>query len=147
MHGSRTKLTIRFKCREERHFSTHKSHLHLFAGPVSDTIGVMSEVLYTNIFFVITGIAVIVFSVILCVAVLHAIKALRTLRRILDKIEAGTEVITEDVRSVRAFFAQEGLIRRVVTSIVSSARGGKKRASKVGRSERRKENLEINEET
>jgi uncharacterized protein (UPF0335 family) len=102
-------------------------------------MGVMSEVLYTNIFFVITGIAVIVFSVILCVAVFHAIKALRTLRRILDRIEEGTEVITEDVRSVRAFFAQEGLLRKIVTSIVSSARGGKKKADRAERSEHKKE--------
>ncbi len=78
----------------------------------------MNEVLHANIFFFITGIAVIVFSSLLCVALFHGIKAIKSLRRILDRVEEGTEVIAEDLQQMRAYFSDDGFVKRVIKSIM-----------------------------
>lgn len=78
----------------------------------------MNEVLHANIFFFITGIAVIVFTALLCVAIFHAIKVLKVLRRILARIEQGAEEITEDMQNVRAYFAEDGLLTRLILKFV-----------------------------
>jgi hypothetical protein len=78
----------------------------------------MSEVLHANIFFFITGIAVIVCSAIFCVALFHAIKVLKSMRRIMNRIEEGTEIITEDILHIREYFTQEGFMARLLASVV-----------------------------
>ncbi len=82
----------------------------------------MEEVLHANIFFFITGIAVIIFTALFCVALFHGIKALQSLRRILDRVESETEVIMEDVQQVRAYFAQDGLLRRLANKLFGSSK-------------------------
>jgi len=90
----------------------------------------MNEVLLTNIFFVITGIAVIICAALVCVALFYVIKAVRTLRRILDTIEAGAEVIAEDMQQIRAFFTQEGLVGRLVSVLAGRKRRAHRRAQR-----------------
>jgi hypothetical protein len=108
----------------------------------------MSEVLHANIFFFITGIAVIVFSALLCVALFHIIKVLKSLRRIMDRIEEGTEVIAEDIQNVREYFTEGGFIGRFVSSLMGSSRGGaSQKDHKAGKSERKKTELKIKDET
>ncbi len=82
----------------------------------------MSEVLQANVFFFITGVAVIVFTALLCVALFHVIKVLKSLRRIMDRIEAGTEVIAEDMQEMRKFFTQEGFFGKLIGSLTKSAK-------------------------
>jgi hypothetical protein len=106
----------------------------------------MSEVLHADIFFFITGIAVIVFSALLCVAMFHAIKALKSLRRILDKVEEGAEVITEDVRQVRAYFTEDGFLHRLIGSLVGSSRGAGVRGQKHARQDKKRTELKIKDE-
>lgn len=108
-------------------------------------MGVMSEVLHADIFFFITGIAVIIFSSLLCVALFHGIKALKSLRRILDRIEEGTEIIAEDLGQMRAFFTEEGFVKRVINAVMG---GAKKSAPREPRGEakrptRKRTELEI----
>lgn len=106
----------------------------------------MSEVLHANIFFFITGIAVIVFSSLLCVATFHAIKALKTLRRILDRVDEGTEVISEDMKSVRAYFTEEGLVPRLLSTLMGQSRSPRTR-EKSPKHERKRSELKIKDET
>ncbi len=77
----------------------------------------MSEVLQANIFFLITGIAVIVFTMLLCVALYHVIRILKSIRRIADRIEAGSEIIAEDMAHFRAYFAEESVLSRIIKKI------------------------------
>ncbi len=70
----------------------------------------MTEVLHTNVFFFITGIAVIVISVIFIILLFHVIRALKSIRRILGSIERGTEVISEDMQNIRNHFASGGFV-------------------------------------
>ena len=105
----------------------------------------MSEVLQTNVFFFITGIAVIVCSALLCVLLFHLIKVARTLRRLIDSVEAGAEVIAEDMQQLRTFFMDGGFISRLVRMFAGkSARGGSRRRSE--KTEKKKAELEITNE-
>lgn len=88
----------------------------------------MEEVLKANVFFFITGIAVILFTLLLSIAVYHIIKALRTLRRILDRVEEGTEVIAEDLEHVRNYFTEEGLLPRLLGTLMGTRRKAKGKA-------------------
>lgn len=100
----------------------------------------MDEVLHANIFFFITGVAVIIFTALLCVALFHVIKVLKSLRRIMDRIEAGTEIIAEDMQHVREFFAQEGLFGKLLNSLTSPA---KKMSARGTRGKGEKRNAEL----
>ncbi len=77
----------------------------------------MSEVLQANVFFFITGIAVIVFTAVLCVALYHLIKILKSVRKIIDRIEAGSEIIAEDMAHFRAYFAEESPLSRIIKKV------------------------------
>jgi hypothetical protein len=108
----------------------------------------MNEVLHANIFFFITGIAVIVFSSLFCVALFHGIKALKSLRRILDRIEEGTEIIAEDLGHMRAYFSADGFVKRLIHSVMGSqsqnaTREGRTQSKK---SDRKRTELEIKDE-
>lgn len=83
----------------------------------------MTEVLQANIFFLITGIAVIIFSVLLCIALFHIIKVIKTIRKITDRIERGTELIVEDMQNVRMYFTGDGLIRKIMSKLINSSSG------------------------
>ncbi len=75
----------------------------------------MDEVLHANIFFIITSIAVIVFSLLLCFALYYVIKILQSIRRIVDRIDAGSEMIVEDVEQLRSYVLGGGLVSQLVS--------------------------------
>ncbi len=106
----------------------------------------MSEVLQANIFFLITGSAVIVFSALLCVALFHGIKVLKSLRRIMDRIEEGTEVIAEDMQNVRAYFTEDGFLRRFIASIIGGGGKQHERESRTKKQEKKKTELKISDD-
>jgi hypothetical protein len=105
----------------------------------------MSEVLQTNIFFLITGIAVIICSALVCVLLFHLIKVARKVRRLIDSVEAGAEVIAEDIQQLRTFFSNGGFIARLVRMFAGkSTRGGARRTS--AKTDRKNGELEITNE-
>ena len=97
----------------------------------------MTEVLHANIFFFITGIAVIVFTTLLCVALFHFIKVLKSLRRIMDRVDAGTEVIAEDMQNVRVYLTEDGLIPRIINTFMGNARNGARGGRKNGKQDKK----------
>lgn len=82
----------------------------------------MTEVLQANIFFLLTGIAVIVFTILLSIALYHLIKILKMVRRITERIEAGSESIAEDLQAARDYF-REGSFFSHLISIFMGAKG------------------------
>lgn len=62
----------------------------------------MTEVLHANIFFAITSVAVVTATILLCVLLYHVIRIVRAVRRIVERVEAGSEVIAEDLEDLRA---------------------------------------------
>ena len=102
----------------------------------------MTEVLQANIFFFITAISVVVFTLFLCVAAYHFIKILRTLRRIMDRVEEGTEVLADDFESVRNYFAEDGLLPRLMRTFMGASRGNERRRT----TKHRKADLKVKDE-
>jgi len=75
----------------------------------------MSEILQTNIFFVITSIAVVVFTLFVCIILYHVIKILKSIRKIVDRVEEGSEVIAEDVSQLRAYVVEGSLVSQIMS--------------------------------
>ncbi len=80
----------------------------------------MSEVLHANVFFFITGVAVILFTALLCVALVHVIKLLKSLRNIVAHIEEGTEVLSEDMQQIRMHMVGGGVLRKLLHFLFGS---------------------------
>lgn len=90
----------------------------------------MSEVLHANIFFFIASVATILFTVLLCIALYHVIKILKSLRIIMKRVEEGSEVIAEDLESIRAFVLEGGLISRIIGMAMGVKARGSRRKKK-----------------
>ena len=74
----------------------------------------MSEILHTNIFFLITSIAVVLLSLLACLILWQVYRLVTALRRIVDQIEAAGEQVAADVAQARQFMYHGGLIARVL---------------------------------
>jgi hypothetical protein len=62
----------------------------------------MGEVLLTNIFFFITASGVIILTIFLSIIFYHVIRAIQCVRRIIERVESGSEVLVEDLQHVRS---------------------------------------------
>ncbi len=82
----------------------------------------MNEILHANIFFVIASISTVIFSIILCMILYHVLKITKSLRSIIERIEAGSEVIANDVAHVRALIAEGGMFNKVFQFIIGTNR-------------------------
>ncbi len=72
----------------------------------------MDEVLQTNIFFFITGIAVIVFTFVLTIVLYQLIRILTIVRRILERIETGSAAVIEDFENLRTYVTKRSFLSR-----------------------------------
>lgn len=72
----------------------------------------MNEILHANIFFFIASIASIFFCILVSVALWQVIKILQLVRAILERIEAGSEVLASELAHIRMFFAEGGLLTK-----------------------------------
>lgn len=98
----------------------------------------MNEILHANVFFFVTGIAVIIISAVLCILLYHVIRTLKSIRRILGSIEKGTEVLSEDMQNIRMYFIRGGLIGGIMSILrgVAEDKVSKRKSPKrKGRSE------------
>lgn len=90
----------------------------------------MDEILHANIFFFIASAATIVFCMLVSIALYQVIKILKLLRSIMERIEAGSELIAEDVAHVRSFIKNGGLMSRVIGLIMGAGFGRRARSRK-----------------
>lgn len=74
----------------------------------------MSEVLEANIFFFIASVGVIAFTLLSCIGLYYVIKILRSVQRIVERIEKGSGVIAEDVAHLREYLTKGSFISRIV---------------------------------
>ena len=98
---------------------------------------VMSEVLHANIFFFIASVATVIFCILTCIILYQVIKILGIVRSVMERIEAGSEMIAEDIAHVRELVSKGGLVSRVMGFVFGMMGGG---AAKRGR--RRKSSSE-----
>lgn len=86
----------------------------------------MDEVLHANIFFLISSIATVVFCILVSIILYHVLKLVRCARRILERVEAGSEQIAEDLTTVRSYIAQGGMLGRMLSFFMPSSRSRKR---------------------
>lgn len=82
----------------------------------------MSEVLQANIFFFIASAATIVFAIMVCIVLYYVIRILIAIRAIVERIEAGSDVIAEDVLAVRDFVKNGGLVAYLISRVTPKRR-------------------------
>lgn len=87
----------------------------------------MDEILHANIFFFIASAATIIFCILVSIALYQVIRILKILRSLMERIEAGSELIAEDVAQVRAFIKNGSLMSRIFGLIMGGGFGAKKR--------------------
>ena len=91
----------------------------------------MNEVLHANIFFIIASIATVIFCILVSLILFQVLKITKSLRSIIERIEAGSEVIAQDVAHVRELVASGGIFSKLIQFIMGSTRGrgkGKRRS-------------------
>jgi hypothetical protein len=74
----------------------------------------MNEILHANIFFIIASVATVCFCILVSIALYHVIQILKLIRSVLERVEAGSEVLASDLSQVRMFFAEGGFLSRLV---------------------------------
>ena len=74
----------------------------------------MSELMHADIFFFITSVAVVFLSLLVCVILYQMIRILRSIRRIIDRVDAGSEIIAEDIEHFRAYVAEGSLVSQLI---------------------------------
>lgn len=68
----------------------------------------MGEVLQANIFFFITAASVVVVTIFLAIILFYVIKIVRSVRRIVVRIEEGSEILAEDFQQARTVVSGTG---------------------------------------
>jgi hypothetical protein len=74
----------------------------------------MNEILHANVFFIIASLATLVFTMFVSVILYQIYKLVRTLRRILERIELGSEQMAIDLQHARQMLAGGGMLGRVL---------------------------------
>ena len=80
----------------------------------------MNELLLANLFFIITGSAVLVVGTFLCILCFHLITFMRKARAALDRMEASAEALIDDVKTLRDRIANGGIFGKIVTAVVGA---------------------------
>lgn len=77
----------------------------------------MSDILMTNIFFLITAISSIITTILLVIVLIYAIKLIKKIKNITETVEDETVRIMSDVEDLRVSVKQNiGLIRGVASA-------------------------------
>jgi hypothetical protein len=87
----------------------------------------MSEVLQANIFFFIASAATIVFAILTCIVLYYIIKILSAIRSIVERLEAGSDVIADDVSAMREFVKSGGLVAYLINRVSPKKRAARSR--------------------
>lgn len=87
----------------------------------------MDELLHANIFFFIASAATVLFMLLGAIALYQVIKILKTIRTIVERVEAGSDQLAQDLTTVRSYVASGGIIARIMGFFVPSSPRRKKR--------------------
>lgn len=90
----------------------------------------MDEILHANIFFFIASVATVIFCILTCIILFQVIKITKAIRSILERIEAGSEKIAQDVAHVRSLVGNGGVVSRVISFMVGASGIGRRGRSR-----------------
>lgn len=106
----------------------------------------MSTLLYADIFFFITAVAVIAVTIVVLVMAFYLIRILRNARDISRMVRDETEAVVEDVGALRRRITQESKLLSLLFSRGSSDASKRRRKRSTARKKQEKEEEEENEE-
>ena len=90
----------------------------------------MNEILHANVFFVIASIATVLFCIMVCVILYHVIKITKSIRSIVERVEAGSEAIAGDIQDMREFVSNGKMFSRIIQFVMSAMSATKKGRTK-----------------
>jgi hypothetical protein len=90
----------------------------------------MTEVLHANIFFFIASVATVAFAILVCIAMYQVVKILASIRALLERIEAGSDMIAEDITTMRNFVVRGGLISHLVGMVTGTRKSARAKSAK-----------------
>ncbi|KXJ98077.1 MAG: hypothetical protein UZ19_OD1000796 [Parcubacteria bacterium OLB19] len=108
----------------------------------------MNEILHANIFFFIASVATVVFLILISVILYHAIKIIKSVRSIVEKVEAGSEVLAGDVANLRSQIINGGgFVTKFITLFMNNSGifGGQERGRRKSSSTKRSKTKESEE--
>jgi len=74
----------------------------------------MNEILHANLFFIIASTGFVLMTIIICLILWQVLKSIKSLRRIIERIDAGSEMIAEDMSQFRSFVAEGSLVSQLI---------------------------------
>lgn len=75
----------------------------------------MNEILHANIFFVIASIATVCFTILICLVLYQVFKVVSAIRRIVDRVETGSQAVAADIEKLRTSFNPMNIISFVMS--------------------------------
>jgi hypothetical protein len=87
----------------------------------------MNEILHANIFFIITSIATVIFSIIASLILWQVFKLVKSLRMIVERVEVASEQIAHDAANLRGFVTQGGIFSKMIGIIMGAVASGRGR--------------------
>ena len=70
--------------------------------------------MHADIFFFITSVAVVLSTLLLWVILYQVLRILKSIRRIVDRIDEGSEIIAEDIENFRTYVAEGSLVSQLI---------------------------------
>jgi 5-bromo-4-chloroindolyl phosphate hydrolysis protein len=90
----------------------------------------MNELSLTDIFFIITGSAVVIITIMLAIGLLYVISFIRTIRRVGKTAQRATEIVSEDISDLRDNIRENGVNLGAFAKFANNIRKGKSKSKK-----------------
>jgi hypothetical protein len=90
----------------------------------------MSEILQANIFFFIASVGIVVLTILVCVILYQVLKIVIKVRLIVERLEAGSEMIAEDVSQLRTFVMEGSLVSQIIRFFVPKSKSRTKKSTR-----------------
>lgn len=87
----------------------------------------MIDLTLVDIFFIVTGSAVIIITILLAIGLLYVIMFVRTLKEVAKTAKRATELVSEDIANLRDNIQERGFSLGAIASFISGLR--RKKAS------------------
>ena len=90
----------------------------------------MDSLLHANIFFVITSVATVLFTVIIVIILYQVLQIVKIVRRILIQFEEGGKQLADDMAMIRSYVANGGVFTKLLGFFLSSSAKPKRKTRK-----------------
>ncbi len=89
----------------------------------------MSDIVQADIFFFIASVGIIILTTIVCLILYQVLRVVKSIRRLVERVEEGSEIIAEDVAQLRTFVMEGSLVSQLISFFVPKAPRRKRRSS------------------